>query len=66
MILAFHEDLKQEATMVIPALPIIIEAKFVQVHGLGSMKTQKNTWPVIVGNKNSDSFLSKMRELTNF
>jgi hypothetical protein len=28
MILVFHEDLKQEATTGIPALPIIIEAKF--------------------------------------
>jgi hypothetical protein len=28
VIMAFHEDLEQEATTVIPALPIIIEAKF--------------------------------------
>jgi hypothetical protein len=28
VVMAFHEDLEQEATTVIPALPIIIEAKF--------------------------------------
>jgi hypothetical protein len=29
VIMAFHEDLEQEATTVLPALPIIIEAKYV-------------------------------------